>query len=88
MQKTVNTRQILHEMHGNHPETPLNIPFLCDSESALIIAGNNRDTKRTRHIQRQIHYARDGIASGEFTGFKIDGKVNPGDTGTKNLSAD
>ena len=88
MQKTVNTRQILHEMHGNHPDTPLNIPFLCDSESALIIADNNRDTKRTRHIQRRIHYDRDGIASGAFTGFKIDGKVNPADTGTKNLSAD
>ena len=88
MQKTVNTRQVLHEMHGNHPDTTLNIPFLCDSESALIIADNNKDTKRTRHIQRRIHYARDGIASGAFTGFKIDGKVNPADTGTKNLPAD
>ena len=88
MQRTVNSRQVIHEMNGNHPDTPLSIPFLCDSESALIIGKNNKDTKRTRHIQRRVHYVRDGIASGAFEGYKIGGDFNPADVGTKNLTKD
>ena len=88
MQRTVNSRQVIHEMNGTRPDTPLSIPFLCDSESALIIGKNNKDTKRTRHIQRIIHYVRDGIASGAFQGHKIEGESNPADVGTKNLAKD
>ena len=88
MQAVTNQRQTLQELCNNHPDTPLTIPFYCDSESALIIGENLKDTKRTRHIQRRIHYARDNIASGAFKGIKIEGKVNPADTGTKNLASD
>jgi hypothetical protein len=45
---------------------------------------NNKDTKRTRHIARRMHYVRDGIASGAFQTYKIDGKLNTADIGTKN----
>jgi hypothetical protein len=88
MQVAAHTRQIIQELYGNHPDTPLSVPFLCDSESALKIGKKAKDTKRTRHIQRRIHYVRDNIASGAFTGHKIDGKLNPADTGTKNLSGE
>ena len=49
---------------------------------------NNKDTKRTRHIQRRVHYVRDNVASGNFKGYKIAGKLNPADVGTKNLTSD
>ena len=61
MQRCANVRQILQELSGNAPDTPLNIPVLCDSESALIIGQNNKDTKRTRHIQRLVHYVREAL---------------------------
>ena len=88
MQRCANVRQVLMELSGKAPDTSLNIPILCDSESALIIGQNNRDTKRIRHIQRRIHYVRDGFASRLFDGFKIEGTLNPADVGTKNLSSD
>ena len=88
MQAVTNQRQTFQELCNNHPDAPLTIPFYCDSESALIIGENLKDTKRTRHIQRRIHYARDNIATGAFKGIKIDGKINPADTGTKNLTSD
>ena len=45
MQRCANVCQVLMELSGQDPDTPLNIPILCDSESALIIGQNNRDTK-------------------------------------------
>ena len=88
MQCTSNTRQVIHEINGNHPDSPLSIPLFCDSQSALTIGENNKDTKRTRHIQRRVHYVRDNIASGNFEGYKIPGEFNPSDVGTKNLTSD
>ena len=37
MQCTSNTRQVVHEINGNHPESPLSIALFCDSQSALKI---------------------------------------------------
>ena len=88
MQRCANVRQVLQELSGNAPDAPLNIPVLCDSESALIIGQNNKDTKRTRHIERRIHYVRDGFASRMYDGIKILGTINPADVGTKNLASD
>ena len=88
MQATTGTRQLIQELYGNHPDTPLSIPCLCDSESALIIGSNLKDTKRTRHIQRRIHYVRDNFASMAFEAEKIEGELNPANVGTKNLASD
>ena len=88
MQCTSYTRQVIHKINGNHPDSPLSIPLFCDSQSALTIGENNKDTKRTRHIQRRVHYVRDNIASGNFEGHKIPGEFNPADVGTKNLTSD
>ena len=88
MQAVANNRQVIHELHGNHPDTPLSVPFFTDSESALAMGNSIKDTKRTRHIQRRIHYVRDGVASGAFEGHHIEGEVNPADVGTKNLMAE
>ena len=88
MQCTSNTRQVIHELNGNHPDTPLSIPFFCDSQRALTIRENNKDTKRTRHIQQRVHYVCDNIESENFEGHKIPGEFNPADVGTKNLTSD
>ena len=88
MQATVSNRQTIHELYGNHPDTPLSIPFYCDSESALAMGENLKDTKRTRHIQRRYHYVRDQMGMRAFIGHKIDGTLNPSDTGTKNLGSE
>ena len=87
-QAVVNSRQLIHELYGNNADTPLSIPVFCDSESAIAIGSNLKDTKRTRHIQRRVHYVRDNIDSRNHTVHKIDGELNPSDVGTKNLSAD
>ena len=86
MQAIINSRQIVHELYGNRADTPLSIPFFCDSESAIIMGKNSKDTKRTRHIQRRIHFVRDNTASRAFVPYKIGGKLNPADVGTKNLN--
>ena len=88
MQHVINSRQIVQELYGNRPDRPLSIPFFCDSESAIIMGRNQKDTKRTRHIQRRVHFVRDNIASRAFLPNKIDGELNPSDTGTKNLNGE
>ena len=88
MQHVINSRQIIQELYGNRPDQPLSIPFFCDSESAITMGNNQKDTKRTRHIQRRIHFVRDNIASRVFIANKIDGELNPSDTGTKNLNGE
>ena len=59
MKRCANVRQILIEIDDQAFDTPQNISVICGSESVLVIQQNNRDTKRTRQIQRRIHYERD-----------------------------
>ena len=87
-QAVANSTQIVNELYGYQADRPLSIPFFCDSESAIAMGSSLKDTKRTRHIQRRVHYVRDGIDSKSFVPNKIDGELNPSDVGTKNLSHD
>lgn len=87
-QAVASSRQIIHELYGNMADTPLSIPFFCDSESAIAMGSSLKDTKRTRHIQRRVHFVRDNIESKSFVPNKIDGELNPSDVGTKNLAKD
>ena len=48
---------------------------------------NNKDTKRTRHIERCVHFVCQARAQGLFIPYKIPGEENPSDVGTKNLDA-
>jgi hypothetical protein len=65
------------------PDTPLTIPILTDSQSAMAMASSDRDTRRTRHIRRRYHYVRLQIAHGAHIILKIDGTLNISDIGTK-----
>ena len=75
-------------MYGNDADTPFTIPFFCDSESAIIMGNNKKDTKRTRHMQRRVHFVRDNVESRKFIPTKIDGELNPSDIGTENLNSE
>jgi hypothetical protein len=77
------TRQLFQELHGLDPDTPLTIPILTDSQSAMAMASSDRDTRRTRHIRRRYHYVRLQIAHGAHIILKIDGTLNISDIGTK-----
>jgi hypothetical protein len=77
------TRQLFQELHGLDPDTPLTIPILTDSQSAMAMASSDRDTRRTRHIRRRYHYVRHQIARGAHIILKIDGTLNISDIGTK-----
>ena len=88
MQHVINSRQIIQELYGNNAETPLSIPFFFDSESAIIMRNNKKCAKRTRHIQRRVHFVRYNVESRAFILNKIDGELNPSDICTKNLNAE
>ena len=78
------TRQeLFQELHGLDPDTPLTIPILTGSQSAMAMASSDRDTRRTRHIHRQYHYVCLQILQGAHIILKIDGTLNISDIGTK-----
>jgi hypothetical protein len=77
------TRQLFQELHGLDPNTPLTIPILTDSQSAMAMASSDRDTRRTRHIRRRCHCVRHQIAQGAHIILKIDGTLNISDIGAK-----
>ena len=81
----IHVKQVYNTLNGSHPDTPLTIAAFIDSSSAIAMMNNDKDTKRTRHIERRVHFVRQARIQGTFLPFKIDGKVNPSDVGTKNL---
>jgi hypothetical protein len=77
------TRQLFQELHGLDPDTPLTVPILSDSQSAMAMTSSDRDTRLTRHIRRRYHDVRHQIAQGAHIILKIDGTLNISDIGTK-----
>ena len=88
MQSIAHIRQLTLEINGLPADTPITVPVYCDSESAIAMGSSLKDTKRTRHIQRRVHFVREGFASKNFTPVKIEGELNPSDIGTKNVDPD
>ena len=50
MQAVINSKQTIQKLHGNHSDTPLIVPLLCDSKSSIIMGSNQKDTQRARRI--------------------------------------
>ena len=46
---------------SRNPDSPVTIAVFVDSSSAIAVINNESDTKRTRHIQRRIHFVRQSI---------------------------
>ena len=64
-------------------ESPL---IVLDRKSAMRMSKNGKDTKHTRHIERRIHFVRNGE---KCNMHKIDwcgGGLQLADIGTKNVS--
>ena len=82
----LHTKQVYNFFMQRHPDSPVTIALFTDSASAICMMNNNKDTKRTRHIERRIHFLRHARQQGLFVPFKIAGELNPADLGTKNLT--
>jgi hypothetical protein len=76
-------RKIYNKLHGLDPDHHLTIPNGVDSQSAIDTANSNKETQRTRHIARRIHFVRFAIGSSQITLFKISGTTNCANSLTK-----
>jgi hypothetical protein len=80
-------RKVYNELSGKDPDTPLTIPIGVDSKAAEDIAASERDTKRTRHMQRRMHYWRECNSNGTSKTFRLPGTFNWANSMTKPLNA-
>ena len=81
-------RQVICDVLYNDPSRPLTVPLLTDSSSGIFITQNDRDTRRTRHIERRWLYIRTSRMNGNIQVFHLPGDTyNLADPGTKNLSS-
>ena len=79
-------RQVTCDVLFESPERPLTIPILTDSASGIFITQNERDTNRTRHIERRWMFTRACRLNGWVSIHHLSGdKHNIADLGTKNL---
>jgi hypothetical protein len=85
---TCHFRQVYCDIMFNDPSRPLTIPILSDSKPGIISCGNDRNTTKTRHIDRRMYAIRLLIQSALVTLVFIPGdQYNVADLGTKNLSS-
>ena len=75
-----------NELNGRDADTPLTIPIGVDSKAAEDIAASEKDTKRTRHIQRRYHYWRECNSNGTSKTFRLPGDFNWANSMTKSLN--
>ena len=74
------------EILSGNPSTPLTIPFYTDSSAALAITTNEKQTKRTRHIDLRYFYSCQAQSSGLISTHHVKGdEFQLADIGTKNL---
>ena len=61
----------------------IQVTLLCDNQSALAIAKNDKDHQRTKHIDIAYHFIREQVTSGNITLRFIPGKEEEADLLTK-----
>jgi hypothetical protein len=79
-------RKVYNELHGFHSDRPLTIPLGVDSQSAIDTAKSEKETSRTRHIARRMHYVRGCVLNGEAVMMKLEGTKNCSNSMTKVLT--
>ena len=79
---------VTNEFTGVDPDSFGKPPvlILLDSESAIAMSKNQRDSKHTRHIERRVHYVRQGQLSGQHHLDYVPAELQLADIGTKNLA--
>jgi hypothetical protein len=80
-------KKVFNEISGHYSDRPLTIPVGTDSQSAMDTVNSPKETNRTRHIVRRLHFVRHCIGNGMTTLFKVQGTSNPTSCLTKPLSA-
>ena len=82
------SRILVHELLNEDPDmVPKEAPLIVlDSNSAMCMAKNGRDTKHTRHIARRIHFIRNGEKCNMQKIDWCEGGLQLSDIGTNNVS--
>ena len=80
------SKMIIQELRYGNPDRPYTVPVLVDSQAAEAMTASDKDTKRTRHVERRWHYSRHARQSGHISVHKCDGETQQlADLGTKVL---
>ena len=80
-------RMIWMELLHGDSNRPYTVPILVDSAAADYMTKNDKDTKRTRHIERRWQFSRYCRKQGLVSMHKVDGNTHQlADVGTKNLT--
>jgi len=80
-------RMAFMEITTADPDSPLTVPVLVDSQAAIAITKNDKDTSRTRHMERRFLYPRLARSRGLITTHHVPGlEFQIADVGTKALS--
>ena len=77
-------RNLLHELH--HPLSTATIVY-CDNVSAVYLSTNPVQHQRTKHIEIDIHFVRDYVASGQVRVLHVPSRFQYADIFTKGLPA-
>ena len=79
-------RMVMNELEGK-PQDEFGTPpikILLDSQAAIAMSKNFKDSKQTRHMDRRRHYVREGSNEGRHELCYIPGDLMLADPGTKN----
>ena len=80
-------RQIVMEIRTGNSSAQYTVPLLTDSTACQAITRNDKDTRRTRHIERRWLYTRMARQRGDIALHHVDGdKHQIADLGTKNVA--
>ena len=81
-------RMLVHELLNEDPDmVPKEAPLIVlDSKSAMCMAKNGRDTKHTRHIERRIHFVRNGEKCKMHKIDWCEGGLQLAEIGTNNIN--
>jgi hypothetical protein len=84
----IHLTKIIMELRFGNPHRPYTLPIFVDSVAAIAINDNDKDTKRTRHIERRFQFTRHAQHRGDVRTYHVSGdKYQLADVGTKNLQA-
>ena len=82
----VHIRQIIMDLRYDDPHQPFTVPVYIDSQAANAISNNDKDTKRTHHIECHWHYTHQAKATGTIITPHVPGdEFQLADIGSKNL---
>jgi hypothetical protein len=80
--ETVWLRQLLTELHRPIPQATI---VYCDNISAVYMAGNPVQHRRTKHIEIDIHFVREKVALGQVRVLHVPSSAQFADIFTKGL---